>query len=80
MGCPHDARPGRRRAPGLGASGSNWAWPYFIGWAIALLLLIYENRQVKADDLSRVNVIFFRVNGYISVQLLAFTILALVVS
>ena len=55
------------------------AWPYYIGWAVAVLLLIYENRQVRADDLSKVNVVFFRVNGYISVQLLAFTILALVV-
>lgn len=56
------------------------AWPYYIGWAIALLLLIYENSLVKPDDLSKVGVAFFRVNGYISVQFLAFTILALVVS
>ena len=56
------------------------AWPYYIGWAIAVLLLIYENSLVKPDDLSRVGVAFFRVNGYISVQLLAFTILALAVS
>ena len=55
------------------------AWPYYIGWAIAVVLLIYENRQVHPEDLSKVDVVFFRVNGYISVQLLAFTILALVV-
>ena len=55
------------------------AWPYYIGWAIAVLLLIYENRQVHPGDLSKVDVVFFRVNGYISVQLLAFTILSLVV-
>ncbi len=55
------------------------SWPYYVGWGIAVLLLLYENGQVKADDLSRVNVVFFRINGYISVQLLAFTILALVV-
>ncbi len=55
------------------------AWPFYIGWAIAVVLLIYENRQVHPDDLSKVNQVFFRVNGYISVQLLAFTILSLVV-
>lgn len=54
-------------------------WPYYIGWVVAALLLIYENRQVKADDLSRIGAVFFRVNGYVSVQLMAFTILALVI-
>ena len=51
---------------------------YFIGWAIAVALLIYENSLVKPNDLSKLNVAFFRVNSYISVQLLVFTILAVV--
>ncbi|MYC29885.1 MAG: 4-hydroxybenzoate octaprenyltransferase [Chloroflexi bacterium] len=55
------------------------SWPYYIGWVIAALLLIYENRQVKPNDLSRIGAVFFRVNGYVSVQLMAFTILALVI-
>ena len=55
------------------------AWPYYIGWAIAVLLLIYENRQVRPDDLSKISAVFFRVNGYVSVQLMAFTVLALVI-
>jgi 4-hydroxybenzoate polyprenyltransferase len=50
---------------------------YYLGWAIAVLLLIYENLLVKADDLSRIGVAFFRVNSYISVLLLLFTVLAL---
>ena len=54
-------------------------WPYYIGWVVAALLLIYENRQVKPNDLSRIGAVFFRVNGYVSVQLMAFTILALVI-
>ena len=54
-------------------------WPYYIGWAVAALLLIYENRQVKPNDLSRIGAVFFRINGYVSVQLMAFTILALVI-
>ena len=52
---------------------------YYIGWAIAVALLIYENSLVKPHDLSRVGVAFFRVNSYISVQLMVFTILAVVV-
>jgi 4-hydroxybenzoate polyprenyltransferase len=49
---------------------------YYIGWAIAVLLLIYENRLARLDDMSRIGVAFFRVNSYISVQLLVFTVLA----
>lgn len=55
------------------------AWPYYIGWAIAAVLLIYENRQVHPGDLSKIGAVFFRINGYVSVQLMAFTILALVI-
>ncbi len=51
---------------------------YYIGWAIAVALLVYENSLVKPHDLSRVGVAFFRVNSYISVQLMVFTILAVV--
>ena len=51
---------------------------FYIGWTIAVVLLIYENSLVKPDDLSKVGMAFFRVNSYISVQLLAFTILAVV--
>jgi 4-hydroxybenzoate polyprenyltransferase len=51
---------------------------YYAGWIIAVVLLIYENKMVKADDLSKVGVAFFRINSYISVQLLIFTILALI--
>ena len=55
------------------------SWPYYVGLVIAALLLIYENKQVRPDDLSRIGAVFFRVNGYVSLQLLAFTILALVI-
>ena len=52
---------------------------YYVGWAIAAALLVYENSLIKPHDLSRVGVAFFRVNSYISVQLLVFTILAVVI-
>ena len=56
----------------------NLSYFFYIGWAIAVVLLVYENRLVKPDDLSRINMAFFRVNGYISVQLLFFTVLAVI--
>jgi 4-hydroxybenzoate polyprenyltransferase len=37
------------------------------GIAAVALLLVYEHRLVKADDLSRVDAAFFTVNGYVSV-------------
>ncbi|MBI5652281.1 MAG: UbiA family prenyltransferase [Chloroflexi bacterium] len=40
---------------------------FWIGVIIVALLLAYENALVKPDDLSRVNLAFFNVNGYISV-------------
>ncbi len=42
-------------------------WPYWIGWIIVALLLAYENAIVKPNDLSRLNMAFFNVNGYVSV-------------
>jgi len=46
---------------------------YYFGVMITALLLAYENRLVKADDLSRVNLAFFTVNGFISLQIFVFT-------
>ncbi|CAG0946532.1 4-hydroxybenzoate polyprenyltransferase [Anaerolineae bacterium] len=40
---------------------------FWIGWLIVAALLAYENAIVKPNDLSRVNLAFFNVNGYISV-------------
>lgn len=42
-------------------------WPYWLGLVAVAGLLAYEHSLVKADDLSKVNVAFFTVNGYISV-------------
>jgi len=46
---------------------------YYFGVMITALLLAYENRLVKPNDLSRVNMAFFTVNGFISLQIFAFT-------
>jgi 4-hydroxybenzoate polyprenyltransferase len=50
---------------GLGAL--SWA-----GIAAIVLLLAYEHRLVKADDLSRVDAAFFTINGYVSVLFFLF--------
>ena len=41
-------------------------WPWYLGVAIAAVLLVYENAIVSAEDLSRVNAAFFTVNGIIA--------------
>src|SRR5580658_8118963 len=46
-----------------------------LSWAgigAIVLLLLYEHRLVKADDLSRVDAAFFTVNGYVSVLFFLF--------
>jgi 4-hydroxybenzoate polyprenyltransferase len=42
------------------------------GVVAIVLLLLYEHRLVKADDLSRVDAAFFTVNGYVSVLFFLF--------
>jgi 4-hydroxybenzoate polyprenyltransferase len=44
---------------------------YWAGWAVAAALLAYEHSLVRADDLSRLDVAFFNVNGYVAVVVLA---------
>jgi 4-hydroxybenzoate polyprenyltransferase len=44
---------------------------YYLGLAIVAALLGYENAIVRPDDLSRVNVAFFTLNGVISIVFLA---------
>lgn len=47
---------------------------YYIGVAVVGILLVWEQWQVKPDDLSRVNVAFFNVNGLVSFGYLAFAV------
>lgn len=54
-------------------------WIYFIGAIIAVGILLYEHLLVKADDLSKVNVAFFTMNGVLSILIFVFTIIDLVV-
>jgi 4-hydroxybenzoate polyprenyltransferase len=55
------------------------AWPFYIGVLIAASLLLYEHRLVKPNDLSKVGVAFFNINGYIAVTVFGFTGLAVLI-
>jgi 4-hydroxybenzoate polyprenyltransferase len=44
---------------------------YWIGWLAVVALLAYEHSLVSPGDLSRLDVAFFNVNGYIAVIVLA---------
>lgn len=50
---------------------------YWIGMLFVAVLLIYEHSLVKHDDLSKLNMAFFNMNGYISIAVFVFTLLAL---
>ncbi|RME86042.1 MAG: 4-hydroxybenzoate octaprenyltransferase, partial [Caldilineae bacterium] len=42
-------------------------WPYWLGLVVVAGLLIYEHSLVSPTDLSKVNLAFFTMNGYIAV-------------
>jgi 4-hydroxybenzoate polyprenyltransferase len=48
-----------------------FGWIYWAGVAAVAALLVYEHVLVRPDDLSRVNLAFFRVNAVISLGLFA---------
>jgi 4-hydroxybenzoate polyprenyltransferase len=47
---------------------------YFVGVALAGVLLVYEQSLVKPGDLSRINTAFFTLNGYVSLGMMAFAV------
>ncbi|HKZ71006.1 MAG TPA: UbiA-like polyprenyltransferase [Anaerolineales bacterium] len=64
----------------LGAVGA-WfglGWPFWIGLAAIAALFVWEHSLVKPNDLSKVNMAFFNVNGYISLTILFATVVALI--
>ncbi|MFT7669877.1 MAG: 4-hydroxybenzoate polyprenyltransferase [Planctomycetota bacterium] len=48
---------------------AGFGWPYWLALTIAAGLLVWEHSIVSADDLSRVNVAFFTLNGWVGVGL-----------
>lgn len=47
------------------------SWIYAVAIAVAAALLVYEHRLVAPDDLSRVDMAFFTLNGWVGVGLFA---------
>jgi 4-hydroxybenzoate polyprenyltransferase len=47
---------------------------YWVGWLAVVALLVYEHSLVSPRDLSRLDVAFFNVNGYIAVVVLVATV------
>jgi 4-hydroxybenzoate polyprenyltransferase len=47
---------------------------YIAGVIIALCLIVYEHALVRENDLSKLNMAFFNMNGYISVTVFVFTL------
>ena len=48
---------------------------YSIGVVVVAILLFYEHNLVRPDDLSRINIAFFNINGIISLGLMVFVII-----
>jgi 4-hydroxybenzoate polyprenyltransferase len=48
---------------------SGLGWPYWVGLVVVCALLAWEHTLVKPDDLSRIDLAFFNINGYISITL-----------
>lgn len=55
----------------------NLGWIYHLGLIAIFILLIYEHSLVKANDLSRVNMAFFTLNGYVAIVYFIFTAIAI---
>lgn len=51
---------------------------YFIGVVVTAILLAYENSLIKANDLSRLNLAFFTMNGVISMVMFCFVAIEVV--
>src|SRR5512139_1182578 len=52
---------------------------YLAGIIVALGLILYEHSLVRENDLSKLNIAFFNMNGYISVTIFIFTLLDVLV-
>ncbi len=51
---------------------------FYIGMLVVAGLLLYEHSLVKEDDLSRLDMAFFNMNGYISITVFIFTLLDII--
>ncbi len=65
----------------LALAGVGWitglGWSYWVGWLAVVGLFIYEHSLVSPTDLSRLDMAFFNVNGYIAVIIFVATLAGL---
>lgn len=54
------------------------AWPWYVLWAGVSAILFWEHHLMRPQDLSRVNMVFFTLNGIISPLVLVGVILGVV--
>jgi 4-hydroxybenzoate polyprenyltransferase len=54
---------------------ANFGFFYIAGLFIISILLLYEHSLVKENDLSKLDIAFFNMNGYISVLFFIFTVI-----
>jgi 4-hydroxybenzoate polyprenyltransferase len=59
---------------------SGLGWPYWLGVVVVAGLLVYEHSLVSPADLSKLNLAFFNVNGYISIAIFTATLAALLLA
>jgi 4-hydroxybenzoate polyprenyltransferase len=48
---------------------------YWVGMTVVAGMFIFEHSLVREDDLSRLDIAFFNMNGYISIAVFVFTLL-----
>ncbi|UZP67431.1 putative 4-hydroxybenzoate polyprenyltransferase [Desulfovibrio mangrovi] len=61
----------------MGGWAGGLSWPYYLVWAGVSGVLYWEHSIISAEDMSRVNMAFFTLNGYISVALFAGVLLGI---
>ncbi len=55
-------------------------WIYYTGLFILAAFLVYEHSLIKENDLSKINVAFFTINGYVSILYMLIVILDIYVN
>ncbi|SDM77433.1 4-hydroxybenzoate polyprenyltransferase [Fictibacillus solisalsi] len=53
---------------------SSFGWVYFAGVFLSGAIMVYEHSMVSADDLSKLNLAFFTMNGILSVVMFVFSL------
>ncbi len=61
----------------LGGWAAWLGWPFYAAWALVAGTLAWEHRLIGPDDLSRLNMAFFTLNGAVSVALFVGALAAL---